>query len=300
MLATISNSPERSSRRRWVVVVLALCAVLAWVLYRGHLLEAPNRVPAELSALRSNDAATRHDSYAEVPTVALSQASPEMLAAGWGDADVRGSLKDQRASTAALLQDAAEFVRLRFIARDFDAYVAWRTGHGFRWKTLDSLEKTWTVVSDYPAVFGVPAPRDADIPRFMRDYWSIALDRTGGMNNPARIATHSPGVVVRLAHATSRNAARSLLDGSLGTTLWHGPSSATMRSWFVPPTSRQKLIAEHGGVDAAEIGLILEFADGSRRPLQLGYFFDPVPSKWMLEHVNMNNTNAMTETCLEY
>lgn len=75
-----------------------------------------------------------------------------------------------------------------------------------------------------------------------------------------------------------------------------------MRCWWDTPKPLEALFAASPDLVCAELGMILEYGDGARRPLRLTYVHDAMAKSWYLQYVVMYNFNqkVATYSSLEY
>jgi hypothetical protein len=76
--------------------------------------------------------------------------------------------------------------------------------------------------------------------------------------------------------------------------------AATMRCWWMPPVDTETLVKRYGEAAYADVGIILEYADGSRKPFVLAMIWDPGSKSWFVEHVIIYNYPAADVSALEY
>jgi len=181
-----------------------------------------------------------------------------------------------------LIQEAAEFIRLRFVAKDAAAYQEWRLSRGCRFLPIERLEQQEQVLTMYPAVFGRPAPSSPSTESVFAEYWAKTQTMYGGANSLNAIASERPGLVLRVGYSKDREHPQLSFDPEPGDRLWYGPISSSMRRWFDLPSSPETIVKRDGKVLLGMVGLISQWADGSRRPLILAFLFDQARSQWVL------------------
>jgi hypothetical protein len=275
--------------------LVTICVVALALSRSGVLRHRPDTI--ELIARSQSDGAT---AYSVLSVAKLKGLSREDVLAALSRADVTGKPKASNASADALEREAAEFIFLRFVAQDFDQYVQWRLSRGCRFLALDEMERVWFVHKEYQEVCGEPPPSVVTAETLMRGYWRTASTLHAGANRAMAMCDDPRGAMVCFDFIRTRHDDRIRLQGTLGPALWYGPVSSTMRTWFAPPTPTQDLFAAQGGLDVAEVGVVMEFEDGSRRPVVLAFFFDPARTQWVLRYVNQNNFDPRRLSCLEY
>lgn len=206
------------------------------------------------------------------------------------------------AQVTALRSELESFLRLRFVQPDAKQYAASRLTGGCRWTALEGLERGWRVVSDYEKLIREPPPAKPEVAALFERYWDSTASRFGGANRLVSIASEPVGLAAHVGYSRDRDYPRLLIAGQLGQRLWYGPVSASMCRWFDLPHEPTEVVAKNGRVLVAEVGVVAEWADGSRRPLILAWYFDPWVRRWILWQMNENNYDRRTVTVapLEY
>ncbi len=189
----------------------------------------------------------------------------------------------------ALRGEIETFFRLRFVEPDAAAYRRWRESRGCRFTSLAELDRKTDVLKDYEAVFGRPLPANATIESLYAEYWDRTTEMFGGTNLLAGFARDAIGLQVRVGHSTDQVHPRLKLEGVLGERLWYGPTAGTMRRWFDLPIEPRDIVRARGRVLVAEFGVVCEFADGSRRPINGAFVYVPERAGWVLWLLNQNN-----------
>jgi len=189
----------------------------------------------------------------------------------------------------------------RFVQGSVTEYKRWRRSTGYHLRDLDELLDPWSIDVAYQYYFDAPFPADPDVESLFDTFWSVGLELGDGTNRPVSIASERKGLCAVTGVLTAGNPEmRSLLGGELGAELWHGTISTTMRCWWMPPVNTHSLIARDGRVRYADVGMVLKYADGSRKPLVLTMLRDPKTSTWFLEHVVVYNYPTAALSALEY
>lgn len=203
-------------------------------------------------------------------------------------------------SKQALLDEVADFLYFRFAQPSVEAYKAWRRSTGCRFKDLAESLRPWYVDEAYEAYFGEPFPDDPDVERLFDRFWSAGLEWGGGVNRPVALAEEPKGLACVFGTITPGDPRRAMLAGEMSADLWHGGIASTMRGWWRPAQSTRDLLKRHGRAHYAVVGVILEYADGSRRPLILTWPWDPHAQRWVLEDVNVKNFPAAALSAMEF
>ena len=226
--------------------------------------------------------------------------SKEQIRDALGHTEFMNEPANRCGSRDALLDRVSAFLYYRFVQDSPEVYAQWRRSSGHHLKSLDEMIHPWFIDQAYEAYFNEPFPEDPDVEALFRKFWPIGLGWGEGVNRPVALADESKGLTIRFGTLAPGNPNRDMLDGQLGTDLWHGGIAATMRRWWRQPHDTQDLLDRFGRADYAEVGIIMGYADGSRRPLILTYLWDPIEHRWSLEHVNVNNFDSPDLSAMEY
>jgi hypothetical protein len=269
--------------RHWRTVTVCVIVAVALVVWfvRSGLAGAPRPSAADLIKSSLREGARAYKPLAMVP---IAEARPGWLASA--PIDDRSGM---RVDHAALRREVEEFVRRRLVEQDFEAYVAWRLERGWRWKSVEELQATWHIREAYQAVIGRPAPNDLDVRGFMAALWDTGLAGHAGENRPVALARDRTGQTVTIGRTNDPADHCQTLDGELGPETWHGPTCATLRRWFHPPTSPKELFRRHGTLVTATVGVVVELQSGDRQPYMFSFFHDPERAAWMLMEVNRSH-----------
>lgn len=213
------------------------------------------------------------------------------------------------ADVAGLMHDVAEFVYFRFVQPSPAEYRAWRDRCGYVPRAMAELTRN---PHGMPAAFLAAVGRPlGDAPAFAASFdamFAPALDYGGGLNRPAKVATRGPGLCVLLmpppttsptTSATTSDTLRPRVHGTIEADFWRGMSATNATSWWTLPPSVLASTVEPGaagpGPDAvapdavAEVGIVIEYADGSRYPVQTRWLHSATARKWYIDKWTLNN-----------
>jgi len=237
--------------------------------------------------------------YAAVDEGALAFEQLDMLPLGSSSSDDikstlnAGSVKlgegMTAADAAAVWSEAATFLDRRFLRADFAEYISWRESTGCKLRQADDVMANEHAYADYEKIMGAPLTAGTDVKSVFEAYWKVSPSRGDGLNRPRGIARTPSGATMTIGFSKDRYNPRLFLEGQLGSRLWYGPDSAAMRNWFNPPIQPKEIVKRYGRVAIAEVGIVVEWENGSRRPLIMGFFRHPTTARWVLWQVNQNN-----------
>lgn len=194
----------------------------------------------------------------------------------------------------------SEFEQLRYGGGSAAEYARWREVKGYRRRALDVMKKEWGVDQDFKMWFGEDLPAALDATDVFARLYDYGLKAGGGSSNPVAVAGEPSGIVVRFGRFANAKGDRPMLEGSLGTAVWHGRNAGTMRNWWEPVRSADTVAKGSGGLLRAELGMVTKNEGGRLCPRIYSYYWDPQSRTWMLEHINDNNADLSHCTPLEY
>lgn len=199
----------------------------------------------------------------------------------------------------SLFTTLAEFEDARYSGKPSADYIAWRKSRGYRWLTEEEMA-LWSPKDDHEPIFGTPLdPAESHDSVFGR-YFDFGTEGKGGSSRPVKFANETKGVLACFGVCTSVHDMRPYLRGELGDEVWHGRIAATMRKWWAPGVTERDLIARHGSVLRAQIGIVSQMADGRLGPRIYSFYWDPDRSQWWLSIICDNNSDITNATALEY
>ena len=199
----------------------------------------------------------------------------------------------------ALRQAFSEWLAVRFVAVDVGEYQTWRQKNGYLPLDRAELNSAWNHLSkDYKRTFGENLPADFDISKAFVRLWPVTSDKP--FNRPVAISSEPAGMIFSLATRKAIEPIYPDLDGSLGSAVWVGNISKYMRSWWKPPRSIEQLGKSSSPIHLGVAGALIEYADGSRRPLTAGFFYDSQEKRWMLDWVAIQNEPSRELEGFEY
>ena len=200
-----------------------------------------------------------------------------------------------------VLNHAADFIYYRFVNTSPTDYMQWRKSQGYHMRSLDELLDPWTIDWSYDFYFHKPFPDNPDLEAMFQEFWDIGLNYKNGKNKPTGIANDPAGLgAVAGIMTTGTPYHGEQYSGDLGSDLWYGSISSTMRCWWVPPEDTKTILAKHNVAYYIDVNCILSYADGTRRPLELQYVWNPDFKDWFLENVVISNFPSENLSGMEY
>jgi hypothetical protein len=275
---------------RWIgglVVAILFVATLTW---RGFLTSPPESSAAIYA--RQGAAA-----FATLRVAAVTDR--ESVYSIFGNAPLqRGSAALGTSERAALESYLSEFVSAW--SGTSDDYLRWREDQG---DTIRSAEQVFGHTGAEPAYRWLtenplpPLESDAELFKAM---FEAAREYGDGANRPEAIALDVAGVLIHVETIAKWPAKLAMLSGELPAEVWHGGRARGGRSWWSPARTIDELLAMMEVAIVARVGIVFEFANGTRRPLQLTLFFDPGDMRWHLENIASMNFWDEPVAPLEY
>lgn len=280
-------------RKGWALGAIAviIAALLGWVAWRRT-----DPAPAEaVSREFDRNAAELFDrGQREYTTIAMRSMRELTDVAGARaalDSVVFLSEPAPPASKSALLDDVAAFLRLRFAAPSFDEYCAWRRASGKELISVGELVSTWCVDDRCPDELGTPYEVSASSEELFRQFWDAAPKWKNGGAWPTKIAAEGKGFVIACGPFSSDAPTnRPSVGGEMPREVWIGNIGGTSQPWWQTPGGKNgRLPDRFRSTQCAEVGMVMEYADGSRRPMVLTFLWDPVLNVWTLQWINLYN-----------
>jgi hypothetical protein len=237
--------------------------------------------------------------YATLPHVSIPSSIDEAVSI-IELAPVRGLDRVGKERWRELVHTAAEFVVRRFGRDDPAAYREWRLASGMKWRSREFLQQHWTIEEQYLKYAGKPLEPGVPLPEAFDLLWRGKAETHGGFNRPVGMAGSTEGLSIVFGTMTPGNPVREHLTGRLSEELWHGGISGTHCAWLVPARPYRERIDAGETVEYASLGVIMEHADGSRRPLIMTFFWEPLTARWELQILNTNNEPSAKRVAFDY
>lgn len=218
----------------------------------------------------------------------------ESVRAALAGADVHGGQLVNEGAVEGALDLVADLFYHRFCQSSPAAYRAWRDGLGDVPRGLTEMIERGDLIETYRSLTGreLPPADYVTVESVFDELWEASLAYGGGYNRAVAIASDDAGVVVHFGLWTPADRGRRAVSGRLPADVWRGGSAGNLRSWWRPPVGVDAMIEKHGRVVFAEVGVVLAYADGSRRPHQVCLVFDPDRGVWVMQNVTAQNLRS--------
>jgi len=191
----------------------------------------------------------------------------------------------------------AEFVYFRFIHDDASDYVAWRLSRGDRFKEKDLIFGKWLVASDYEVYFGEPFPEDAGVREVFERVYNFHREERDDGHRPVGMGVDESGLITGIQRM---NPALGFERIDLGSeelnTLWYEPNLGSHRGWFEVGVD----LAGDDELLSGLVGVVLEYADGTLRPVIISAYLDPKIGHWSISMLWTNIYGDTTGGLIEY
>jgi len=198
-----------------------------------------------------------------------------------------------------LLDTVSTFFALRFGQSDLRAYWDWRNGRGDIFTDRQWLIDVWTIDLLYKQFSGKPFDDSVKLDAQLFEYLCQQLQQMhGGFNRLRTIASEPRGLAITIGIYTG--AEPRLVSGGLTGEQWYGAISSTDCNWWNGGRNQKILLDESGSVLFAEVGVIVGFEDGSRRPMMLGLLWDAQEKRWFIEHLDTHNEPSSKQVVILY
>lgn len=198
----------------------------------------------------------------------------------------------------------AQFVHYRLtttgdLERDADRYLAWRHNRGDVVLPIDDRPPYNGYV--YESLMGSPVPPGISLDRAFRDVF-IAVD---GIQTPqSRIVSISADPTESLfvawwAH-THISSDHPIINHPRGSEYWLGGQAGSSSAWFKNALEDPRDDTRVRVRLVALAGIIVETADGSRYPTNLGLEWNPTLAGWMIQGSSTSNADLANIPALIY
>jgi hypothetical protein len=197
----------------------------------------------------------------------------------------------------SLKRFVAEFVYFRFIRDDASDYVAWRLSRGDRFKEKDLIFGKWLVASDYEVYFNELFPEDADVQEVFERVYNFHREGRNDGHRPVGMGVDESGLITGIQRM---NPALGFERIDLGSeelnTLWYEPNLGSHRGWFEVGVD----LAGDDELLSGLVGVVLEYADGTLRPVIVSAYLDPKIGHWSVSMLWTNIYGDTTGGLIEY
>lgn len=262
------------SWRIWAVVLPTTAGVVGLALWKSGALSPPSEDIAQRQEFLS-----RWESLQPEPlsTCSIETIQTSMSQADWSRAPLSDRLRE------ALIKAVAEFLYHRHAQCDPRRYRQWRQDAGYSLMPRDDFISSHKFGVVWEAVFHEPLPPAKPMDEMFDAFWPVGTSYFGHRDTPDALITapHAWSIATGPMPLTNRKNRPSLANTVYPNADWIGRGGGTMRGWFQAPVSLEQL-AVRGSVQAAEVGVVIQYRNGERRPLGLTFVRDDARFRWWL------------------
>lgn len=200
----------------------------------------------------------------------------------------------------SLLSEVAQFLRLRIAGESPAEYISWRRSQGYRWRTEEELRALGCVEAyefRMPRSWSSAGSMEA---RF-EEMWRSSRSFGGPVNAPRALCTARGSIgIIGGSIDNARPSSWRPFDRLIASATGDESPGLTSVQWLVGPRSREDLMSAHGPVEFATVCIVIEYSDGSRRPLALTYLWDPAGPRWMHDVVSERGGSMYDVAGIDY
>ncbi|MGQ0629256.1 MAG: hypothetical protein ACT4PL_14290 [Phycisphaerales bacterium] len=273
-------------RTAFICVILAAGAV-GWAL-RSQLSQSPTLAAHQQMETEAFDSAL--EAYRLVPMRPLSAIADETALAALLR-EVTPENETGGTHSPADVESVSAAVAGLFHARHFQSsveeYLRWRSNAGYVFVNREQLLVRSGMAASYAATFGRPPADDQPLESVFADVWGAGEQARTPVNTPRAFAADPAGRALifgnRSTIAGSPRNRRPTPAGRLGAEAWSVRPGAFVR-WFVPA---HEAALRNRESPSATYALLVEYGDGSRRPLVFHLSKDPAGSRWLVEWITV-------------
>lgn len=197
---------------------------------------------------------------------------------------IRGDLALNAAERDAMLAHLAGFVYYRFVQPDPEAYIRWRREEGYTLRDADAMAMLG-MEAIHRQAFDRPPENGATVDQVFRALLAAERPRDTAAWRATRLPAAALGMACVAGTITLDRMQRAPVSGEMPADLWQGRVGGAVPNWFRRGRSIDELLRSEPGVEYADAGLVVEFADGSRRPLVVTLIRDPGDGRWRIEYL---------------
>jgi hypothetical protein len=276
--------------RRWVFVISALAACgLSYVALRNTSESDADARQAERRKTASDlEAAGREEfkklAYTDLSSFASIADVRELL----DRMSLNGSPPMGTGTVDQVLDEAAEFIYYRFVTHDAAEFRRWRQATGAQPVPLETMVREKLPPKAYDYYTGEPMPTGASLEQVFDRLWSAStiVPRCKAV----RISSERKGLAAAFGVLTRSDEQRVPIGGEMAGEVWQGSISVSLPSWWHAQLSQGDLLHRYGRIPYADVGMVMEFENGARYPVELTFYWDESTRLWRLEFVNLYNS----------
>ena len=196
----------------------------------------------------------------------------------------------------SLLRVASEFVFVRFVVADPEAYIRWRMHRGDAFRPRDEMFGHWMVASDFESYFDQPIADDASVRDTFVAFFQYHDRRRADAHRVVGMSVE-PDAMLLGVQRVGRDLGYGPMD--LGSAdrraFWYEPRTGSHRCWFDSGIDHDRVDEMPSGM----VGVTLQYADGSARPMMIVADLDPASGRWSIQRV-WTNHRGLTGGLIEF
>lgn len=194
-----------------------------------------------------------------------------------------------------LLGFVAQFLDTYYAEDGLQRYIDWRRRNGYVLTTIEEMRSNPQISRVYPYLYNgeaIPARMTAE--QAFAAIWKGNRAIRSGANIPTGIASDSDGLYVRYRLLRPGDLTPPLFPPHLRM-LWIGRISMTACNFWHDDYKLDEAAAQHGSVLIAHLSALIQFRDGTRRPLTWVCYWCPEREDWRF--VTLLQTNVIQDGC---
>ncbi len=168
-------------------------------------------------------------------------------------------------------------------------YGEWRSEQGDVLLPIGDMKADPLLPGIYEFLLGSPLSDEQNAERVFDKLWKAGREFGHGACQATSVTSTSKGLLMAFKHLTPDDRKPPTLDGEMGAQLWVGGISTRATNWWRPRTSLEQAVARDGGVLGGYLAAIVEFADGTRRPMLWSFHWDSGSQRWQLTNIFLFN-----------
>lgn len=194
-----------------------------------------------------------------------------------------------------LTKSLEDFLTLLFLEESPDPYMEWRRRSGAIMLGMDDLMKLgWDMAlaqQSLSELSGEAPPQASDVPGLYRYFWRASRKVGNGANQPVRVAS-GDGFVSIFKRFTPQDTASPYIETSIGPEFWQGGVGRSGRFWWRESSSLEAILANRGSVLTSHTGCIMEFKNGTRRPMLVFQYWSDDDQRWLIQNVGVTTFSS--------
>jgi len=247
------------------------------------------------SVARTKRAAADFARLEMTPLDDFGRARAALAQAQWHDPDGLVPIPDRE----QLIDHVAQFLHM-YYAGTTEEFARWQRTLGHDLYSREHMMAHWSLEEAYQYYDHRELPQDLGQDQMYAEVKAMMIAHAHGMNQAVSMAADSDGMMVVAKSLTPVDRTWPMISQPRATEDWTGGRSMVSMRWWRPPSELAAELERNREVTGAVVGIVLGFADGSRRPLNFHCFRDAARARWQIEHIVILNRLEMGVTPLTY